>query len=390
MAHAERDHALLSASGAKRWATCTPSARLEDQFAEESSSYAEEGTLAHELGELLLKKELNQITPAAYKKELKVIQKNPLYANEMMDYCQGYADIVIERYNAALAKTPDAQLIIEERLDFSLWVPEGFGTGDVLIVADGFIEVIDLKYGKGVQVDAKENYQMRLYGLGALDAYRVLYGTQMVTMTIIQPRLDHISTEELSAEELLNWGDEFIRPRAAIAFEGGGEFCAGDHCQFCKIKATCRARAEVNLELARYEFESPALLSYEEIGEILAKAEQLQKWAKDVQDYALDQAEKHGIRFPGWKLVEGRSNRKFTDEVAIAEMLLIEGFAEDKIYQPRKLFGITEMTKNLGKKLFEDILGPYIEKPTGKPTLVPEDDKRPEINSTAAAVKDFE
>lgn len=390
MAHAERDHALLSASGAKRWATCTPSARLEDQFSEESSAYAEEGTLAHELGELILKRELERISPANFKKELKKIQANPLYANEMMDYCQGYADTVIERYMVALAKTPDAQLIIEERLDFSAWVPEGFGTGDILIVTDGMIEVIDLKYGKGVQVEAQENYQMRLYGLGAWSTYSVLYDIQSVNMTIIQPRLDHISTEELSAEELLTWGEEFIKPRAAIAFEGGGEFCAGDHCRFCKVKATCRARAEANLELARFEFESPALLSHDEIGEILAKADQLQQWAKDVQDSALDQAEKHGVKFPGWKLVEGRSNRKFTDEVAVAEMLLIEGYGEDKIYQPRKLFGITEMTKNLGKKLFEEILGPYIEKPPGKPTLVTEDDKRPELNSTAAAVKDFE
>lgn len=386
--HSERAHALLSASGAKRWMACPPSARLEDEVEETTSTFAEEGTLAHEIGELMLRKELGQIKPATYKKNMAVFQKHELYAEEMLDYCKQYVDLVIERYNAALVTTPNAQISIEERLDFSKYVPEGFGTGDVVIIADDYIEVIDLKYGKGVKVEAEGNPQMRLYGLGAYEAYSMLYDFKEIRMTIVQPRLDHFDTDKMAIQDLLDWGDDDVMPKAELAAAGVGDFCAGDHCKFCKVRHTCRERAEANLELARFEFQKPALLTVEEIGEILAKAKQLESWASDIQNYALDQAENHGIKYPGWKLVEGRSNRKITDEEAVATSLELDGYNEEQIFN-KKIKGITDLEKMLGKSKFSEYVGPYVIKSPGKPALVPQSDKRPELNSADQAEKDF-
>lgn len=390
MAHAERAHARLSASGSKRWLSCTPSARIEDQFPDSTSDYAAEGTLAHELSEIILKKAIGLITPSAYSKQFKKIEKNSLFNNEMVSYCQDYADSVIERYHEALATTPDATISLEERLDFSHLVPDGFGTGDVLIIADGTMEVIDLKYGKGVQVSAIDNSQMRLYGLGAINIHGHLYDISRVKMTIMQPRLNHIDSEELDAKELLEWGESYVRPRAELADRGEGEFIPGDHCKFCKAKAICTARAEQNLEMAKFDFKKGELLTFDEVAEILARADELQAWAKDIQEYALDQAERHGIKFPGWKLVAGRSNRKYADEDSIISKLTSEGYEEEVIYQPKKLKGITDMTKLLGTKVFETLIGSYVMKPPGKPVLVPESDSRPELSSTEDAIRDFE
>lgn len=387
--HSERAHALLSASGAKRWMACTPSARLEEQFEDTTSSFAEEGTLAHEISEEMLREALDLIKPATLKRKITKFKKHELFAEEMLDYCQQYTDLVMERYNAALALDKSAQISIEERLDFSAWVPDGFGTGDTVIICSEYIEVIDLKYGKGVKVDAVDNPQMRLYGLGAYDAYYLLYGFKEISMTIVQPRLDHIDTETMAISDLLDWGENDVTPKATLADAGEGEFCAGEHCKFCKARYTCKARADHNLEMAKYEFTEPSLLTVDQIGDILAKAEELQKWAKDLQGYALDQAENHGVKFPGWKLVEGRSNRKYTDEDAVASSLELEGFTEEQIYN-KKIKGVTELTKSLGKKKFSEYVDPFIIKPPGKPALVPESDKRPELNSTEAAVSDFE
>ena len=389
--HSERAHALLSASGAKKWIACPPSARLEDQMEESSSREASEGTLAHELGEQTLRKEIGEIKESTLKRKITAFRKDELFSEEMIDYCQSYADIVMERYHAALANTPDAQILIEERLDFSAWVPEGFGTGDVLIVAKDYIEVIDLKYGKGIKVDAVDNPQMRLYGLGACDAFHQLYGFDEIRMTIVQPRLDHIDTEIMSVNDLFMWAENEVVPAANQAFKGEGNFCAGDHCQksFCKVRETCRARAEPNLQMAKYDFKEGPLLTHDEIAEILEKADQLQKWANDIQGYALKQAELHGVKFPGWKLVEGRSNRKYEDDDAVAASLEMEGFDDEQIYN-KKIKGVTELSKALGKKKFESFVGPFIIKPPGKPALVPESDKRPELNTLESQIKDFD
>ncbi|BCG57461.1 DUF2800 domain-containing protein [Paenibacillus sp. URB8-2] len=387
--HANRAHAKLSASGSKRWLSCTPSAELEAQFEDSTSSFAEEGTAAHELSEIWLKYHLSQIKAWDHGELWKQAQKGKYYSREMEDYVQGYVSIVLERANEAFKRSKDAIVLLEQRLDFSEWVPHGFGTGDVLIIADGIMEVIDLKYGKGVPVSAEENSQMRLYGLGALDGYGYLYDIQTVRMTIVQPRLDSVSTEELTADDLLSWGEDYVKPRAAMAAAGEGEFAAGDHCRFCKARATCRTRAEDNLKLAKYEFRDGSLLSLDEVGDVLGRIDQLQKWAEDIKKHALDQAEKHGVRYPGWKLVEGRSNRIYSDRDAVQAALLAVGFVEDKILTPRELLGITAMEKAVGKKKFEELLSELIIKPTGKPTLAPEKDPRPELSSTASAAADF-
>lgn len=382
-------HALLSASGAHRWMSCPPAARLEQGFEESTSSFAEEGTFAHALAELKLSKAITtNIRPSVYKKKLAEMQKNPLYSTGMEDYVDSYVAQVAERFMESKAKCADTLVLLEQRLDFSEWVAEGFGTGDVVIISDGILEVIDLKYGKGVPVYAQENPQTRLYGLGAIDTFGMLYEFDLVRMTIIQPRLDSTSTEELPVESLLLWAENELRPRAQLAYAGEGDFCAGEHCKFCKAKAQCRARAEANLETAKYDFQEPFLLTNEEIAGILAKADQLRAWASDVQAYALDQAENHGVTFEGWKLVEGRSNRKYTDPEAVATALLAAGYEETIIYE-KSLYGITAMEKALGKKEFGALLSDLVVKPTGKPTLVPEADKRPAINSIQSAVDDF-
>lgn len=384
----ERKHAILSASGAYRWLACPPSARLEEQFAETTSTYAEEGTLAHALAELKLRLYLKQITTKEFAKKLRELEKNEYYSASMLDYVESYTSIVMEKINEARARSKDAVVLLEQRLDFSDWVPEGFGTGDVVIISDGVLEIIDLKYGKGVPVSAEDNAQMRLYALGALATFDSLYDIKTVRMTIVQPRLDSVSSDEITAEMLYWWADTELIKRAQLAWEGKGEFQAGEHCRFCRARFNCRARAEANLELAKMDFRKPELLTDEEIGEVLKRADELKAWVSDVFEYALVQARDHGKKFPGWKLVEGRSVRQYADENAVAETLLGAGYKEEQIYE-KKLWGITAMEKLLGKTKFGELLKGLVVKPAGKPTLVPESDKRPELNSTAAAVADF-
>jgi hypothetical protein len=389
-AHAERAHAKLSASGSKRWLGCPGSVTLEQMFPEdEESEFAAEGTFAHELSELHLSFLFESITKKEHTKRLKEIKANPFYSQEMEDHVQSYIDIVVERINAARAKTKDATILFEERLDFSPWVPDGFGTGDVVIIADGTLEVIDLKYGKGVPVSAEDNSQLRLYGLGAVNGFGFLYDVQTVRMTIVQPRLDSVSTEEMTAEALLQWADDVVKPGAELAISGQGDTVAGEHCKFCKARFTCRARAEANLELMAYDFVAPPFLSLEDLGEIRGKIDNLISWAGDVKDHMLDQAEKHGVKYPGWKLVEGRSNRTYADKDKVEDKLLSAGFQADVIYEPQEILGITKMEKVIGKKHFTELLSDLIVKPTGKPTLVEESDKRPELSSMASIASEF-
>lgn len=370
------EHAKLSASGAYRWLACPPSAMLEAELPESTSSYAEEGTRAHDLAEGRLTAWLR------HKKRPKAEDA------EMEEAVSRYVDVVLERYAEAVGRSPDAVLLVEQRLDFSAWVPEGFGTGDAVIIADDTLEVVDLKYGKGVPVGAKGNPQMRLYALGAYQTYGALYDFTKVRMTIVQPRLDSVDTDEVGVGELLDWAENEVRPKARAAWEGGGEFAAGDHCKFCKLKATCRARAEKNLELAAFDFAPPPTLSPEEIADILKRADELAAWARDVQEHALDQAQNHGVKYPGWKLVEGRSNRKIADEDAAALVLMAEGYGEQDVWR-RSLQTLTELEKLVGKKKLGELLADQITKPAGKPVLVPEDDKRPEMSSVAGAQADF-
>ena len=376
-------HSKKGASAAHRWINCPGSIRLSEKCvqSDDGSEYAKEGTAAHALAEVKLKIALDRPTKAD---ELKEATKSEYFDGEMDEATDFYRDIVLEHYNAA---GPGAEMMIEQRVDYSSWVEDGFGTSDAVIVNDDTIEIIDLKYGKGVRVDAKENEQMRLYALGAFEIFGDLYDFDKVRMTIVQPRLDHVSTEEMTLNDLIDWAHEVVEPAAKEADEPDARVCPGDWCRWCPAKAICRARAEKNLELARYEFADPDLLEEEEIGEILTKAEELQKWAADLQAYALQQA-MDGTTYDGWKLVEGRSVRKYADELKVAEVLQKAGFKEAMLYE-RKLQGLTAMEKLVGKKKLTETLGDLIIKPAGKPTLVPATDKREAINSAASAKEDF-
>ena len=362
-------HAILSASSSHRWLNCPPSAQLCAAEANKSSPYAQQGTDAHELCEYKVLKSLGR--------DVSDPTENLDYFDTEMDDCSDqYCSYVMEQYEEAKKLCSDPQVLVEQTLDFSRWVPMGFGTGDCLIVADKVLHIIDFKYGLGILVDANDNPQMMCYALGALDIYDGIYDIEKVKMTIFQPRRENISTCTMTKDALLSWADEVLKPTAELAIEGKGDFNAGDHCQFCAVKATCRKRAEHNLELARYDFEMPANLDETEIAAILPRIDDLTAWAADIKEYALQQA-LSGVAYPGFKVVEGKSNRKYTDEEAVAFVV------KDNGYDPyeKKLLGITAMTSLLGKKKFEELLAGLIAKPPGKPTLVPESDKRPALNT---------
>lgn len=375
-------HALLSASGAQRWLSCPPSARLEEAVEEQSSEYAREGSFAHELAELYLAQELGLIKKSEFNKRLKELRQNPFYSEELDAYVKIYLDFAIEKINEARARTRDAVVLLEMKLDYSTWVPEGFGTGDLVLVTDDVLEVIDFKFGRGIQIGAEDNPQMRLYALGALSQFGCLYEVDTVRMTIVQPRLDSISTDEMAVKELVDWGEKMVKPIADLAFKGEGEFKAGGHCRFCRVRATCRARAEMNMKLACYDFKEPPLLTDEEIVEVLDAADEYMKWISDLQGYALDQAVNNGKKWPGYKLVEGRSYRRYKDQGKVAEALIAAGYKEDEIYE-KVLLGITKMERAVGRKEFNELLAGLIEKPPGKAKLAPESDKRPAVKSAA-------
>ena len=362
-------HAVLSASSSERWLNCPPSARLCEAYEDKCSDYAAEGTDAHALCEFRLKQVLG--IPAD-----DPIENLSWYNEEMEDCAAGYAAYVSELLETAKQTCADPVVMIEQRVDFSRWVKEGFGTADCIVIADGVLNICDYKNGQGCLVLAERNPQMMLYALGALEIFDGIYDIDTVRMTIYQPRKSNISVYEMDKADLYEWANSELTQKAQLAYEGQGSFSCGEWCRFCKAKAECRERAEANLALARYEFQTPALLADEEIADILGKVDALTAWASDVKEYALQQAIS-GTAFPGWKLVEGRSNRKYTSEAAVAAAVEGAGFNP---YE-KKLLGITAMQKLLGKSRFEELLAPYIEKPQGKPTLVRSSDKRPEWNT---------
>jgi hypothetical protein len=382
-------HALLSPSGAEKWLTCTPSARLELQFPDKSSSYADEGTCAHKLGELLVRKLLKMVTPKQFNMEFKAITSSIYYDEDMAGYAEGYALYVVERFNSAKAHTPDAQIFLEIKLDISAYIPNSYGTGDTVIVANTVMDVIDMKYGKGVRVDVRNNRQAMLYALGALGISDYLFDITEVRMTIYQPRMDNISTWSLSVVELQKWADTELKPRAIMAFEGKGDYIAGEHCKFCKAKPLCRAYRDMNMQIAKLDFSEPVLLSDDEIAEVLDQASGFREWLNAVDEYALEQAVSHNKKWPGYKLVAGRSVRKYSDENEVGEKLIEAGYKADDLYT-KNILGITAMEKLIGKSAFQIHLNELIVKPPGKPTLTVESDKRPELNSNDAAKKDFE
>ena len=364
-------HAYLSASASHRWLACPPSARLCAQEEDRGSPYAQQGTDAHELCQYLVEKALGY-------KVRNPIEDLTWYDTEMQESAEGYCSFVMEQISEAEKFCKDPLVCVEQTLDFSKWVEHGFGTGDCVIVADDLLQIVDFKYGVGVLVEATDNSQLKCYALGAMDTFGDLYDIRRIRLSIYQPRRANVDTYEMAADELLRWADEVLAPTAKLAYEGAGDFHAGSHCQFCKVKATCRARADYNMELARYEFSEGPMLATDEIAAILPQIDSLVSWAEDIKSFALQQA-LSGVRYEGFKVVEGRSNRKYIDEAAVASVVEKAGFDP---YE-KKILGITAMQKQLGKKKFEELLSGLVVKPQGKPVLVPDTDKRPELNTAS-------
>lgn len=370
------DHAVLSASGSHRWLNCTPSARLELEFENPGSEAAREGTAAHALCEHKLKRALHMRS------------RRPVsdYDSDEMEECtDAYAEFVMEQYEAAKQVCKDPVILIEQRLDFSCYVPNGFGTGDCLIISDDRLHIIDFKYGMGILVDAEDNPQMKLNALGALAVYDALYDIREVSMTIFQPRRENVSTWTVPVEDLKAWAENELKPKAKMAYDGEGEYLPGEWCTFCRVAVRCRARAEEKLKLAQTEFRVSPLLTDTEIEGILAVLPDLTKWANEITAYALDAALNHGKEWNGFKVVEGRSVRKYRDEAAVAEAAKEAGYKD--IYR-QSIIPLTEMQRLMGKDKFEEILGGLITKAPGRPTLVPMSDKRPAMN-VSNAINEF-
>lgn len=384
-----KQHAILSASGAHRWLECTPSAQLEQQFPTSTSEYAEEGTAAHELAELTARYFLGEISEMEFEAKRDELAKGPYYTAEMQECANDYARLVLQKIEAARETCPDAFVELEVKVDFSKYVKDGFGTADCVIVADNLLEIIDFKYGKGVRVEAAGNPQMRLYALGAYLKYNSLFDFERICKTIFQPRLSGVqSSSELTAKELVTWADKVVKPRAKLAYKGEGEFAPSEEvCKFCRAKAQCRARTEKNLSLFD---ESPdsLLITPVEAGEILAKAADIQGWLSDLEAL-VSSTLMAGQPVAGWKMVEGRSNRKFADEAKVVAAMTAAGYDEATLFE-RRLITLTQMEKDFGKKAVGEVLAELIVKPQGKPTLAPETDKRPEYKPEDQLLAEFD
>lgn len=371
------NHSILGASSAERWTHCTPSARLTEKMEDKGSDFAAEGSAAHTLCEWKVRKFLKQQAGRR--------PSSDYWTDEMEECADNYRDYIADLVGAARQKCRDPVALVEQHLDFSQYVPDGYGTGDFLLIADRDLNIVDYKYGKGVPVYAEHNIQMMLYALGALLEYDMLYDIENVTMTIYQPRLSNISTWEITAEELYRWAEEDLKPKAELAYKGEGDFVPGSWCRFCKAKNTCRARAEYYTELTRLDFKPPALLTDSEMAEVMDKADHLKRWAEDVMSYATNEAVNNGKHYDGWKVVQGSSRRKFTDTAAVEKAAKDAGYTD--IYS-HSLIPLTQFEQLMGKDDFNKILGKYVIKPAGKLTLARDTDGRREVTDTADDFKD--
>ncbi len=390
----EREHALLSASSAHKWLYCTPSARLEADLPDKAGQAAEEGTLAHAICELKLSKLFTDqnMTTRTFNSRMNKLQKDDLYDPEMERYTDEYVDYVKE---LAYSMPAAPFIAVEKRLNYNSWAPEGFGTGDCVMLQGTELHIIDFKYGKGVPVSAEGNPQLALYALGALEEFGIIYPIEKVVLHIIQPRLKSSTKWETNRTELLAWG-EWVKGRAELAYKGEGEFQQGAYCDscFCKNSGTCRCRANSNLAVMddaidkeSGKIKEPATLSDEEVGAILKKAQFLKKWVEKLEKYALEKLVAGGV-IPGWKLVEGRSNRAFTNQDEAFAAIVASGYNEELLYE-RKPLTLIEVEKMLDKETWQNVVAPFVTKPVGKPTIVPADDKRPEMKLRTSAEDAF-
>lgn len=385
--HNTRAHAILSASGASRWLNCTPSAQLEDKFGEKkSSSYAEEGTVAHELAELYLSKDLFNMSDKLFESKLEEIMSNKLFNEEMLDFVPVYTDYCAEEFVSAKATSSLAVMEIEQRLDLTEFIPDSFGTADCVIIKDDVMQVIDLKYGKGVPVYADWNKQLMLYGLGALRKYDTMYDISEIVLTIVQPRINNISSWQISVSDLLEWAHSELKPKADMAFAGEGELSPGEWCKFCSVKNKCRKLYEQQMEIAKYEFASAEFLTDEEIADLVIRAPKFLEWINSIQEYAQEKAVTERKEWPGLKLVEGVSRRKWAAEDSIIVETLfakVPELSEDDIFD-MKLKSISGIEKLIGKKRFATQFAELTVKPQGKPQLVSINDKRPAMGNDQA------
>jgi hypothetical protein len=373
-------HALLSASASHRWLQCPPSARLEEKLAESKSDFAEEGSLAHEIAEFKLRKYcIEPMGARSFNARIKKFREHSLFQEEMLKHTDTYLDYIAGVLHG-FSSPP--YVAVEKKIDYSAYAPEGFGTGDCIIIGGNILHIIDFKYGKGVSVSAKNNPQMMLYALGAYTEYSFLYPIDTVKMTIVQPRLESISEDSMSLEELLSWG-EGIKPIANMAFNGEGEYSPGEHCRFCRAKALCRARTDSYLSLEEFHKMKAPLISKEEVGAILKRAQELSAWVKSLEEYALSEC-LQGSEIQGWKVVEGRAVRQFTNQEEAFKVLMGNGFEETMLYE-RKPLTLTETEKLVGKTKFKELLSAYINTPLGKPTLALNEDKREPFKRMTAA-----
>ena len=377
--HSHRAHALLSASSAHRWMSCPPSAVLADKFEDQPTVFAEEGTFLHELCELKLHRYLQDTDPAILEAQYRDHMDNEFYTEEAEEVTDAYVNFCVEIIEAVRASCSDPLILVEHRLDYSEYVPSGFGTGDLLIVGDGILEIVDFKGGRGVRVEAERNPQLMLYALAGLLEFDPLYDIRMIRMSIVQPRLHNTSSYEITPEDLLRWAETEVAPKAALAIAGKGEFKAGEHCRFCKARFTCRARSDYYMSLAKQDFKEADLLTDEEIADILPVAQNLAKWVEDLVSYATAQAMK-GKNWPGYKLVASQTKRKYTSDADVIRACTEAGITN--IYKTT-LLGISDLEKAIGRKAFKDIVSPYVFKPEGKPELAPLSDKREPISSAA-------
>ena len=381
-------HAKLSPSAAKQWLNCTPSVQLSERYPDTGSDASAEGTTAHALSEQLIRFYLHATgpytDPIAYtnmqneiKAEIATIRQDKHYLADPVNmdrHCEDFKDFVIQQYHTALAETKASLIYQEVKVDLRQYVPEGFGTMDVGIVSEPVLRIIDLKYGKGVFVDVEDNDQMKIYAVGFIVFFADIYNIETVEMTIFQPRMDNISTWTISVKDLMEWAENYLKPRAKLAFEGKGEYVAGSHCRFCKAKAACRAKYDYEMGIT--EHMDKDVLNDNEIADIISRAKGLKEWLTAVEENALKGMLCGELNLPGYKVVEGRANRVYSDEAAVAKALIENGISAEKVFHPAKLRGITELEKLIGKTAFANYLKDLVIKPAGSPTLVEEKDKR--------------
>lgn len=379
-------HALLSPSAAHRWLNCTPSARLEEHEEDKGSAFAREGTLAHAYCATNLKTLLDLPTTSE-DKEIEEL-RDQYFTVSMGEHVEEYVNYVWTKYQFLKKSTPDAKLLVETRLDFGEWVPESFGTADAVIIADNTIEVIDFKYGKGVMVDAEHNPQMMIYALGAWKLFDLEYDIRKVKMTIFQPRLSNISEWGIDIKQLLDWANNTLKPKADEAWQGEGHQNVGDWCRFCKVRTRCKSLATMCLQNSENHRDTRLLTDGDIAEHVLPYLAAIKTWVSTMEEYTLNRA-LDGVKFNGWKLVEGRSVRRIANPEAVADALQEAGYSFDSFMKPQELRTITDLEKTIGKKKFNELCSKFIEKPQGKPTLVPDSDKRPPINSAEDDFKDY-